>query len=78
MPPVSRRAAHTSPHFMASVNNLARSAATVRLTVVKPMATRLFHSCRRLPGMNGPLPHHASLREGLLEISKTVQELRTD
>jgi len=61
-----------------SVNNLARSAATVGLTAVENMATRLFPLLQAAARHERAVAvHHvASLREGLLEISKTVQELR--
>ncbi|MGC3976056.1 MAG: HD domain-containing phosphohydrolase [Nitrospira sp.] len=61
-----------------SVNNLARSAATVGLTAVETMATRLFPLLQAAARHERTVAAHhvASLREGLLEISKTVQELR--
>ncbi len=61
-----------------SVNNLARSAATVGLTAVETMATRLFPLLQAAARHERAVAAHhvASLREGLLEISKTVQELR--
>ncbi|ODT44509.1 MAG: hypothetical protein ABS70_05350 [Nitrospira sp. SCN 59-13] len=60
------------------VNNLARSAATVGLTAVETMATRLFPLLQAAARHERAVAAHhvASLREGLLEISKTVQELR--
>ncbi len=63
-----------------SVNNLARSAATVGLTTVESMATRLFPLLQAAARHERAVAvHHvASLREGLLEISKTVQELRPE
>jgi hypothetical protein len=63
-----------------SVNNLARSAATVGLTTVETMATRLFPLLQAAARHERAVAAHhvASLREGLLEISKTVQELRSD
>ncbi len=63
-----------------SVNNLARSAATVGLTAVETMATRLFPLLQAAARHERAVAAHhvASLREGLLEISKTVQELRAD
>lgn len=62
-----------------SVNNLARSAATVGLTAVETRATRLFPLLQAAARHERAVAAHhvASLREGLLEISKTVQELRS-
>lgn len=61
-----------------SVNNLARSAATVGFTTVETMATRLFPLLQAAARHERAVAAHhvASLRAGLLEISKTVQELR--
>lgn len=61
-----------------SVNNLARSAATVGFTAVETMATRLFPLLQAAARHERAVAAHhvASLRAGLLEISKTVQELR--
>ena len=60
-----------------SVGNLARSAATVGLTGVEEMATRLFPLLQAAARHERAVAAHhvASLREGLLEISKTVREL---
>jgi HPt (histidine-containing phosphotransfer) domain-containing protein len=62
-----------------SVNNLARSAATVGLTAVENMATKLFPLLQAAARHERAVAAHhvASLREGLLEISKTVQELQS-
>lgn len=61
-----------------SVNNLARSAATVGLTAVEDMATRLFPLLQAAAKHERAVAAHhvASLREGLLEISKTVQDIQ--
>ncbi len=61
-----------------SVNNLARSASTVGLTAVEEMATRLFPLLQAAARHERAVAAHhvASLREGLLEIGKTVQALR--
>ena len=63
-----------------SVNNLARSAATIGLTTVENMATRLFPLLQAAARHERAVAvHHvASLREGLLEISKTVHDLRPE
>lgn len=60
-----------------SVGNLARSAATVGLTGLEEMATRLFPLLQAAARHERAVAAHhvASLREGLLEISKTVREL---
>lgn len=60
-----------------SVGNLARSAATVGLTGVEEMATRLFPLLQAAARHERAVAAHhvASLRAGLLEISKTVREL---
>ena len=60
-----------------SVGDLARSAATVGLTGVEEMATRLFPLLQAAARHERAVAAHhvASLREGLLEISKTVREL---
>ncbi len=61
-----------------SVSNLARSAATVGLTAVEEMATRLFPLLQAAAKHERAVAAHhvASLREGLLEISKTVQDIQ--
>ncbi len=63
-----------------SVNNLARSAATVGLTAVEDMATTLLPILQAAGKHERAVAAHhvASLREGLLQISKTVQELERD
>lgn len=60
-----------------SVGNLARSAATVGLSGLEEMATRLFPLLQAAARHEQAVAAHhvASLREGLLEISKTVREL---
>jgi hypothetical protein len=60
-----------------SVSNLARSAATVGLTAVEDMATRMLPLLQAAAKHERTVAAHhvASLREGLLEISKTVQAL---
>ena len=60
-----------------SVNNLARSAATVGLTAVEHMATTLLPLLQAVGKHERTVAatHVASLREGLLQIAKTVQEL---
>ncbi|MBA5873139.1 MAG: HD domain-containing protein [Nitrospira sp. CR1.2] len=60
-----------------SVGNLARSAATVGLSGLEEMATRLFPLLQAAARHERAVAAHhvASLREGLLEISKTVREL---
>jgi hypothetical protein len=59
------------------VNNLARSAATVGLTAVEHIATTLLPLLQAVGRHERSLAvsHVASLREGLLQISRTVQEL---
>ncbi len=61
-----------------SVSNLARSAATVGLTAVEDMATKLFPLLQAAARHERAVAAHhvASLREGLLEISKTVQDIQ--
>lgn len=61
-----------------SVSNLAQSAATVGLTAVEDMATRLLPLLQAAAKHERTVAAHhvASLREGLLEISKTVQALQ--
>ncbi len=63
-----------------SVNNLARSAATVGLTAVEDMATTLLPILQAAGKHERAVAAHhvGSLREGLLQISKTVQELERD
>ena len=60
-----------------SVGNLARSAATVGLSGLEEMVTRLFPLLQAAARHEQAVAAHhvASLREGLLEISKTVREL---
>lgn len=60
-----------------SVGNLARSAATVGLTSVEEMATKLFPLLQAAARHDRTVAAHhvASLRDGLLEISHTVQQL---
>ena len=60
-----------------SMNNLARSAATLGLTAVGDMATTLLPILQAAGKHDRTLAAHhvASLREGLLHIMKTVQEL---
>jgi hypothetical protein len=60
-----------------SVNNLARSAATVGLTAVENMTTTLLPILQAAGKHERTIAAHhvASLREGLLRITKTVQEL---
>ncbi len=60
-----------------SVSNLARSAATVGLTAVEDMATTLLPILQAAGKHERVVAAHhvASLREGLLQITKTVQEL---
>ncbi len=60
-----------------SVNNLARSASTVGLTAVENMATTLLPILQAAGKHERAVAvHHVgSLREGLLQISKAVQEL---
>jgi len=71
------RRAQVSTILWQSVGNLARSAATVGLTGVEAMATKLFPLLQAAARHERAVAAHhvASLREGLLEISKTVQEL---
>lgn len=61
-----------------SVNNLGRSAATVGLTAVEDMATRLLPLLQATAKHERAVAAHhvASLREGLLEISKMVQDIQ--
>ncbi len=61
-----------------SVGNLARSASTVGLQAVESMATRLFPLLQAAARHERTVAAHhvASLREGLLEISKTVREIQ--
>jgi HPt (histidine-containing phosphotransfer) domain-containing protein len=61
-----------------SVNSLARSAATVGLTAVEDMATRLLPLLQATAKHERAVAAHhvASLREGLLEISKMVQDIQ--
>lgn len=60
-----------------SVSSLARSASTVGLTVVEDMATRLLPLLQAAGKHERTVAAHhvASLREGLLQITKSVQEL---
>ncbi|MBS0172155.1 MAG: HD domain-containing protein [Nitrospira sp.] len=60
-----------------SLGNLARSAATVGLPGVEEMATKLFPLLQAAAKHDRTVAAHhvASLRDGLLEISQTVQEL---
>lgn len=71
------RRAQVSTILWQSVGNLARSAATVGLTGVEEMATRLLPLLQAAAKHERAVAAHhvASLREGLLEISKTVREL---
>lgn len=71
------RRAQLTTILLQSVGNLARSAATVGLTGVEEMATRLFPLLQAAARHERAVAAHhvASLREGLLEISKTVQDL---
>ncbi|MDR4473730.1 MAG: hypothetical protein MRJ92_14160 [Nitrospira sp.] len=71
------RRAQLSTILWQSVGNLARSAATVGLTGLEEMATRLFPLLQAAARHERAVAAHhvASLREGLLEIGKTVQEL---
>ena len=61
-----------------SVSSLARSAATVRLTAVEDMATRLLPLLQAAGKHERAVAAHhvASLREGLLQISRSIQELQ--
>ncbi|MDR4481006.1 MAG: HD domain-containing phosphohydrolase [Nitrospira sp.] len=63
-----------------SMNNLARSAATVGLSSVEDMATRLLPVLQAAARHERTVTAHhvASLREGLLRISQTVHELQTN
>ena len=60
-----------------SISNLARSAATVGLTAVEDMATTMLPILQAAGKHERTVAAHhvASLREGLLQITKTVQEL---
>ncbi|MCS6325929.1 MAG: HD domain-containing protein [Nitrospira sp.] len=71
------RRAQVSTILWQSVGNLARSAATVGLTGVEEMATRLLPLLQAAAKHERAVAAHhvAALREGLLEISKTVHEL---
>ena len=64
--------------LMQSVNNLGRSAATVGLTAVEDMATRLLPLLQATAKHERAVAAHhvASLRQGLLEISKMVRDIQ--